>query len=75
MAIGRHNDHIYSIASPDKPGDFRPRGLSCGFIKVNEELAGGQVVVLQDNKRKIPVEIRDDIRPDRTARRSIKSML
>lgn len=75
MAIGRHDGQIYSIASPDKPGDFRPRGLSCGFIKVNKKFAPGQIVELQDNKRKINVEIRDDIRPARTARRAIKSML
>ena len=75
MAIGRHGSHIYSIASPERPGDFVPRGLSCGFIKVNKKLAPGQVVELRDKKRRINVEIRDDIRPDRTARRSIESML
>ncbi len=75
MAIGRHESKIYSIASPERPGDFRARGLSCGFIKVNTELAPCEMVELQDKKRKMKVEIRDDIRPDRTARRSIQSML
>lgn len=75
MAIGRHGSRIYSIASPELPEDFRARGLSCGFIKVDRELGYGQAVELRDRKRSITVEIRDDIRPDRTARRSMKSML
>ncbi len=75
MAIGRHNDRIYSISSPDKPENFNPRGLCCGFVKVTVKLAPGQIVELKDNRRKIKVMIVDDIRPDRTARRSIKEMM
>ncbi|MBN2568622.1 MAG: aminomethyl transferase family protein [Deltaproteobacteria bacterium] len=75
MAIGRHDGRVYSIASPERPDDFSPRGLSCGFVKVKEELAPAQIVELRDKKRTISVEIRDDIRPDRTARRSMQSML
>jgi len=75
MAIGRSGSRIYSIASPEQPEQFQVRGLSCGFIKVDRELAPGETVELRDNKRTITVEIRDDIRPDRTARRSIQSML
>lgn len=75
MGIGRHGDRIYSIASPDKPEDFKPRGLCCGFIKVKSTLATGQTIELKDNRRKIKVMIVDDIRPDRTARRPIKEML
>jgi len=74
MAIGRVNDRIYSIASPDKPEDFSPRGLSCGFIKVNRKLAPGQSVELEDSRRRIKVVVVEDIRPDRTARHSIKGM-
>jgi aminomethyltransferase len=75
MAIGRHGDRIYSIASPDRPEDFVPRGLCCGFVKVKSELIPGQIVELRDNRRKIEVMIVDDIRPDRTARRSIVKMI
>ena len=75
MGIGRNDGRIFSISSPDKPDDFEPRGLACGFIKVNTELASGQVVELKDGRRKIEVMIVDDIRPDRTARRSIKTMM
>lgn len=75
MAIGRHGDRIYSIASPDRPEDFTPRGLCCGFVKVKSELVPGQTVELRDNRRKIEVMIVDDIRPDRTARRSIVKMM
>ena len=75
MAIGRHDDRIYSISSPDKPEKFSPRGLCCGFVKVKSKLTPGQIVELKDNRRKIKVMIVDDIRPDRTARKSIKKML
>ena len=74
MAIGRHGDRIYSISSPDKPENFNPRGLCCGFVKVKSKLAPGQIVELKDNRRKIKVMIVDDIRPDRTARRPMKEM-
>ena len=71
LAIGRANDRIYSIASADKPDDFKPRGLCCGFVRVKSKLASGQIVELKDSRRKIKAEIVDDIRPDRTARRPI----
>jgi aminomethyltransferase len=75
MGIGYANDRIYSIASPDKPEDFKPRGLSCGFIKVHEQVPTGNRVQLKDNRRTITVTIVEDIRPDRTARRSMKAMV
>ena len=69
MGIGRVDGRIYSIASPDRPAGFSPRGLCCGFVKVDRDLAPGQEVTLRDQRRKIRVVIADDIRPDRTARR------
>jgi aminomethyltransferase len=75
MAIGRHKDRIFSIASPDKPADFTPRGLSCGFIKVTKALKPGQIVRLKDKRRTIKVEIVEDIRPDRTARKPLSKFL
>ncbi len=78
MAIGRVDDEIYSLASPvdsGRPLEFRPRGLSCGFILVNRPLDFGDLVHLVAGKRKIKVEIRQDIRPHRTARKAITSML
>jgi aminomethyltransferase len=75
MAIGRVGDKIFSIASPDKPQDFRPRGLSCGFIKVKSRMVPGDIVEIRDRRRKIKVTIVDDIRPDRTARRPLKDMV
>jgi aminomethyltransferase len=74
MGIGRHEGRIYSIASPGKPGGFKPRGLSCGFIKVSTPLSFGQVVELRDNRRKLKVTLVEDVRPDRTARRPISEM-
>ena len=75
MAIGRHEGRIYSIASPDKPAGLTIKGLSCGFIKVGSKLAPGTVVELRDAKRAIQVLIETDVRPDRTARKALKTFL
>lgn len=75
MAVGRVDDKIYSLSSPDLPDGFKAKGLVCGFIKVSSKLDPGTIVELRDNKRKIKVEITDDVRPNRTARRPIKEMI
>ena len=75
MGIGRHGDRIYSIASPDKPQEFKPKGLCCGFVKVKSRMVSGQNIDIKDNRRKLTATIVDDIRPDRTARRPIAEML
>jgi aminomethyltransferase len=75
MAIGRHKDRIYSVASPDKPDNFAPRGLCCGFVKTATQLTLGQSVTLGDKRRKIKVEIVSDIRPNRTARMALNKFL
>lgn len=72
MAIGRRDGEIVSVAVEP---EFKAKGLSCGFIKVDRELTPGTVVLLTDGKRKIKVEIRKDIRPGRTARKPMKEML
>ena len=74
MGIGRYRDKIYSIASPDKPTDFTPRGLCCGLVRVKKKLEVGQTLFLQDNRRTIRVRVVKDIRPDRTARRPIMEL-
>lgn len=75
MAISRHGDRIYSMASSDKPADFVPKGLCCGFVKVRTRLELGQQVELRDKRRTIKVVIVDDIRPDRTARYPMREMI
>jgi aminomethyltransferase len=78
MSIGRIGSDIVGIATPEssgKPKDFNAKGLCCGFVKVKKRIAAGEEVVLTDGKRKITVEIREDIRPDRTARCAIARML
>jgi len=75
MGIGRHGDRIYSVASPDKPADFEPKGLSCGFVKVKRRLSPGDRIDIRDRRRSIRVTIVNDIRPDRTARRPITTMI
>ena len=71
MAIGRVDGRIRSLASPDKPEGWTPRGLACGFIMVNRPLAAGCEAVLRDGRREIRIEIVSDIRPDRTARKKL----
>jgi aminomethyltransferase len=78
MAIDRVEGGIVSIATPiskGRPENFRPRGLCCGFVLVDHPLSPGAEIVLTDGRRNLKVEIRDDIRPDRTARRPIGEMV
>jgi aminomethyltransferase len=63
-----------ALPVPDLPDDFEPKGLSCGFIKVNKKLNTGQILELKD-RRQIKVEVVEDIRPDRTAHKPMKQML
>ena len=75
MGIGRHAGEIVSVASPDKPGGFKARGLCCGFVKVDRKLALGEHVDLADQRRKITVSIVEDVRPHRTARIPMAKMV
>lgn len=75
MAIGRKDDRIYSVASPDRPEGFKARGLCCGFVKVRSALAAGQTIELKDNRRTIKVDIAKNVRPARTARRPMRDFL
>jgi aminomethyltransferase len=75
MAIGLHEGRIYSMASPEKPENFKPKGLICGFVRVKHRLTAGQEVELKDNRRRIRATIVDDVRPDRSARRLIQKIL
>lgn len=77
MAIDRVGTAVVSIATPvsqGRPQHFQPRGLSCGFIRINRVHKTGENVLLVAGKRKIEVEIRNQIRPDRTARRAITEL-
>ena len=77
MAIDRTSTGIVSLASPlekGRPESFVPRGLCCGFVRVDQKLPAGTQVVLADGKRALNVEIRDEIRPDRTARQPMQNM-
>jgi aminomethyltransferase len=75
MGIDRDGGRIFSLASPDKPPGFAPRGLACGFVRVKPRPAVGTRVELRDGHRSIAVEIVDDIRPHRTARRPLEKMI
>lgn len=78
MAIGRVDEMIFSLASATedgKPESFKPRGLSCGFIKVKQKLFPGDRVTLTDGKHQVEVEVRNEVRPARTARKPLQQML
>ena len=74
VSIGRVDGRILSIASPDKPEGFAPKGLICGFIRVNRPLAMGTALQLADQRRKLKVEVVADVRPARTARKKLGSL-
>lgn len=69
MAIDLVDGRVHSLASPDAPAGFAPRGLACGFVKVNRPLAAGEPLTLRDKRRDLPVTIVNNIRPHRTARK------
>lgn len=71
VAIGRVDGTVVSVASPDAPEGFNPKGLVCGFIRVVRHLEPGTRVTLADDRRKIEVEIATDVRPARTARKAL----
>jgi aminomethyltransferase len=75
MAIGRYEGKIFSLATANKPEGLKIAGLSAGFIKVSEQLVPGTIVELKDARRAIKVSIETDVRPDRTARKALKSFL
>lgn len=75
MGIGYKDGRLFSIASPDRPDDFKAKGISCGFIKVNKELSMGTEVVLKDTRRSLKAHLTKDIRPDRTARKPMQEMI
>ena len=75
VGIGWHQGRIYSVASPDAPDDFGPKGLCCGFVRVTSAVKPGDTLRLQDKRRNLEVTVVQDIRPDRTARKPLALML
>ena len=75
MAIEWHGGQIFSIASPDRPEDFKGGGLCCGFVKVSQQQQPNTLLTLTDKRRQIDVIVVEDIRPARTARQPILTML
>ncbi|MDR1534413.1 MAG: aminomethyltransferase family protein [Planctomycetota bacterium] len=71
MGIGRIGADIVGLASPNRPEGWTPRGLACGFVKVNRPLPAGSRPLLRDARREIEVEIVGSIRPNRTAARRL----
>ena len=74
MGISWHKNKILSIATPGISG-FKAKGISCGFVKVNRKLDYGENLLLVNGNREIQVTVLKDIRPDRTARKKISTLL
>ncbi len=75
MGIDWYDQRIFSINSPGKPADFQPRGLSCGFVRLNKFVPFAREVRLLDKRRSLKVKLVKDIRPDRTARKPFQDMV
>lgn len=74
VSIIRVDSEILSISSKQFPVGTKVKGLVAGFLKVNRKLDIKNIVILSDSKRELKVEIVDNIRPDRTARKAIKNI-
>ncbi len=72
VSLTRVDNKILSVTSPDLPEDTKVKGLVSGFLQVNRKLDYGENVILSDFKRELKVEIVKDIRPNRTAKKSIE---
>jgi aminomethyltransferase len=72
MAIDRRDNEIVSVGVDP---ELNAKGLCCGFVQLEKKVDAGERVYLTDNKRKIAVEIRVDIRPGRSARRPLAEMV
>lgn len=76
MAIDRSDGgRIFSVSSPGRPYDVEPRGLCCGFVRLDRPPETGEIVRLNDGRRNIRVELTRDIRPDRSAGQDITTLM
>ncbi|MCW7754432.1 aminomethyltransferase family protein [Desulfobotulus sp. H1] len=75
MGMAMRDGVLYSVNSPDKPEDLVIKGLACGFVLVDTRLEPGTMLELKDEKRKLPVRVVQDLRPARTARKALASLL
>ncbi|MCF6247014.1 MAG: aminomethyltransferase family protein [Desulfobacula sp.] len=75
MGITRHKGNIVSINSRDLPEGLKIKGISCGFVMVDQKLNPDTALTLQEGKRIIKATIVTDIRPDRTARKKIDNFI
>jgi len=75
VGIDWHEGQLFSVASPNSPSDFSPRGLSCGFVQVDADLEPGTPIRLRDARRTLEATIFEDIRPHRSARANLDETL
>lgn len=75
VAVGRLDGRVVSLAGPDHPADWKPRGLALGFLHLTERPEPGERLTLRDQRRQIEVEVAKDLRPQRTARKNLSVFL
>lgn len=68
MGMSMIDGALVSLGSPTAPEGFKPRGLSCGILRVHTTLTAGTSLTLKDKRRECTVTTVTDLRPDRTAR-------
>jgi len=74
MGMDRVDGTLYSLSSPEAPTGFKPKGLSCGFVKLNKALPTGTRIQLKDKRRELEVTVTDTLRPHRSARAKWETM-
>lgn len=71
MAMERVDGRVVGLADAGRSGNRMPRGLACGFVRVDRLLEPETELTLRDGRRALPVRVVTDIRPGRTARKTI----
>ncbi|MBN2617080.1 MAG: hypothetical protein JXR64_02070 [Spirochaetales bacterium] len=71
VSLTRVGNEIISVKSKNS-SDIKIKGLAAGFIIINRKMTSGDRVIISDGSRDLEVEIVESIRPERTARYSLK---
>lgn len=71
MGVGLIDGLIQRFGSASAPADFNPRGLACGFVRVQKPLCTDDELVLSSGRKQIPATIVSEVRPGRTFRQRL----
>lgn len=73
-SLTREHNKIICINSAELSEKSVVKGLVAGFIKTNRFFDSGSKLTLSDGKRELTIEVVENIRPNRTARKAINSI-